>query len=69
MLLKAVAREPADRFETAEEMLLALQRGEASPLLRRRAPLIERSQAGAWPLVAVASIALNLLLVFLLLAS
>ena len=69
VLLKAVAREPADRFETAEEMLLALQRGEASPLLRRRAPLIERSQAGAWPLVAVASIALNLLLVFLLLAS
>lgn len=69
VLLKAVAREPADRFETAEEMLLALQRGEASPLLRRRTPLIERSQAGAWPLVAVASIALNLLLLVLLLVS
>ena len=69
VLLKAVAREPADRFETAEEMLLALQRGEASPLLRRRTPLIERSPAGAWPLIAVASIALNLLLVVLLLVS
>lgn len=69
VLLKAVARDPGERFETAEEMLLALERGEASPLLRRRAPLIERSQAGAWPLVAVASIALNLLLMFLLLVS
>jgi serine/threonine protein phosphatase PrpC len=69
VILKAVARDPAQRFETAEEMLLALERGEASPLLRRRTPLIERSPAGAWPLVAVASVTLNLLLLFLLLAS
>jgi protein phosphatase len=69
VILKAVAREPAQRFETAEEMLLALERGEASPLLRRRTPLIERSPAGAWPLVAAVSITLNLLLLFLLLAS
>jgi protein phosphatase len=69
VILKAVARDPAHRFETAEEMLIALERGEANPLLRRRAPLIERSAAGAWPLVAVASIVLNLLLLLLLLAS
>ncbi len=69
VLLKAVARDPAQRFETAEEMLLALERGEANPLLRRRTPLIERSPAGAWPLVAAVSIALNLILLFLLLAS
>ncbi len=69
VLLKAVARDPVQRFETAEEMLLALERGEASPLLRRRAPLIERSPAGAWPLVAAVSITLNVLLFFLLLAS
>ncbi|MDP1928024.1 MAG: bifunctional protein-serine/threonine kinase/phosphatase [Thiobacillus sp.] len=69
VLLKAVARDPAQRFETAEEMLLALERGEANPLLRRRTPLIERSPAGAWPLVAVISITLNLLLLFVLLAS
>lgn len=69
VLLKAVARDPAQRFETAEEMLLALERGEANPLLRRRMPLIERSPAGAWPLVAAVSIALNLVLLFLLLAS
>jgi serine/threonine protein phosphatase PrpC len=68
-ILKAVARDPAQRFETAEEMLLALERGEANPLLRRRAPLIERSPAGAWPLVAAISIALNLLLIFLLVVS
>jgi protein phosphatase len=69
VLLKAVARDPAQRFETAEEMLLALERGEASPLLRRRIPLIERSPAGAWPLAAGLSFLLNLLLLFLLLAS
>jgi len=69
VILKAVARDPAQRFETAEEMLLALERGEANPLLRRRTPLIERSAAGAWPLVAAISITLNLLLLFLLLAS
>jgi protein phosphatase len=69
VLLKAVARDPAQRFETAEEMLLALERGEANPLLRRRTPLIERSPAGAWPLAAGLSFLLNLLLLFLLLAS
>ncbi len=68
-ILKAVAREPAQRFETAEEMLIALERGEANPLIRRRAPLIERSPAGAWPLVAAISIVLNLLLMLLLVAS
>ncbi|MBS1147118.1 MAG: protein serine/threonine phosphatase, partial [Proteobacteria bacterium] len=69
VLLKAVARDPVKRFETAEEMLLALERGESNPLLRRRTPLIERSPAGAWPLVAAISITLNVLLLFLLLAS
>lgn len=69
VLLKAVARDPAARFETAEEMRLAFERGEANPLARRRAPLIERSPAGAWPLVAGLSLVLNLLLLFLLVAS
>lgn len=69
VLLKAVAREPGKRFETAEEMLLALERGEANPLLRRRVPLTERSPAGAWPLVAGISLILNVLLIFLLVAT
>ena len=69
VLLKAVARDADKRFETAEEMLLALERGEANPLLRRRTPLVERSAAGAWPLAATISIILNLLLIFLLVVS
>ena len=69
VLLKAVARDADKRFETAEEMLLALERGEANPLLRRRVPLTERSPAGAWPLIAGISLILNLLLIFLLTAS
>ncbi len=69
VLLKAVAREPDKRFETAEEMLLAMERGEANPLLRRRVPLAERSPAGVWPLVAGISLIVNLLLLFLLVAS
>jgi serine/threonine protein phosphatase PrpC len=69
VLLKAVAREPDKRFETGDEMLIALERGEANPLLRRRTPLVERSAAGAWPLVAAVSLILNLILVLLLLAS
>ena len=62
VILKAVARVPAQRFETAEEMLLALEHGEANPIVRRSTPRIERSPVGAWPLVAARSIALNLLL-------
>jgi protein phosphatase len=69
VILKAVARDPAQRFETAEEMLIALERGEANPLLRRRAPLVERSAAGAWPLAAAVSLLFNLLLIYLLIAS
>ena len=69
VLLKAVARDVTHRFETAEEMLLAMERGEANPLLRRRVPLAERSTAGAWPLIAGISLILNLLLIFLLTAS
>ncbi|MHB1215360.1 MAG: hypothetical protein ACYCY9_10265 [Thiobacillus sp.] len=48
-----------------EEMLLALEHGEANPFLRRRTPLIECSPVGAWPLVAARSITLNLLLFLL----
>lgn len=69
VLLKAVARDPAARFETAEEMRLALERGEASPLVRRRAPLAERSPAGLWPWIAGASLLANLVLLYLLTAS
>src|SRR5207244_13461916 len=66
VLLKAVAREPAARFETAEELLLALERGASRPLAAPPpTPLIDRA---GWRTAAVISIGLNLVLLYLLLA-
>ena len=66
LLLRAVAREPGGRFETAEEFRLALERGEVRPLdAPRPLPLLRRY--GAWPLVALLSLILNLVLLLLLL--
>lgn len=70
VLLKATARNPEQRFETAEEFLLALERGEYSPLfVPRRTPLAERNPALLWQAVGASSIVLNLLLLYLLIAS
>lgn len=67
VLLKACAREAKDRFETAEEFLLALERGAHRPLAtRRRAPLVERNPRLALKLLAGGSLVLNLILLFLL---
>jgi serine/threonine protein phosphatase PrpC len=67
VLLKAVARDPADRFETAEEFLLALERGAARPLAAPIAkPLAARDPASLWRGVAAISIVLNLLLLYLI---
>lgn len=67
VLLKACAREAKDRFETAEEFLLALERGAHRPLMtRRRAPLVERNPRLALKLLAGGSLVLNLILLFLL---
>ncbi|MDP2027306.1 bifunctional protein-serine/threonine kinase/phosphatase [Sulfuriferula sp.] len=70
LLLKAVARDPGNRFETAEELLLALERGERDPLAApRRTPLLARDPLKLWQLVALFAIVLNLLLLYLLIAS
>ncbi len=67
LLLKACARETRDRFETAEEFLLALERGAHRPLASlRRTPLAGRSPALALKIVAAASLLLNLVLLALL---
>lgn len=67
VLLKAVARDPADRFETAEEFLLALERGASNPAIARSpAPLAKRDPVSLWRAVAVFSIVLNLLLLYLI---
>ena len=55
------------RFETAEEMLLALEQGEHKPVLALpRTPLLERDGVWLWRSIAIASVVLNLLLVYLL---
>ncbi|MFC7297642.1 protein kinase domain-containing protein [Herminiimonas aquatilis] len=67
VVLKAVARDPADRFETAEEFLLALERGASRPLAAISAkPLAERDPLSLWRAVAAISIVVNLLLLYLL---
>jgi serine/threonine protein phosphatase PrpC len=67
VVLKAVARSPSDRFETAEEFLLALERGAANPLPGLPAtPLAKRDPLSLWRAVAVMSIVMNLLLLYLI---
>ena len=63
ILLKAVAREAKDRFETAEEFLLALERGSSRPLAAPgRQPLVQRNPLMLWKVVAAASLAVNFVL-------
>lgn len=70
IVLKAVAREPKLRFETAEEMLHALEVGELKPILApARTPLIARARLVKWQWIAIFSFVLNVLLIYLLLVS
>jgi len=63
ILLKAVAREAKDRFETAEEFMLALQRGATRPIAApRRQPLAQRYSLMTWKVIAAISMAINLIL-------
>lgn len=66
-ILKACAREPQERFETAEEFLLELERGENARLGRPRTkPLAERDPAAFWQMLAMISFILNVLLIYVL---
>lgn len=68
VLLKAVAREPKARFETAEEFLLALERGANRPLaVPRKSPLLERDPQLGLKLLAAGSLVLNIFLIYLML--
>ncbi len=68
IVLKAVARDPVQRFETAEEMLLALDRGASRPLLAPLAsPLLARDPAAVWKIGLGLSVLVNVLLVYWLL--
>ncbi len=65
VVLKAVARSKRQRFETAEEMLLALERGASRPLTAPPAtPLIQRDPTALWKIMLGVSVVVNLLLVY-----
>jgi serine/threonine protein phosphatase PrpC len=68
VVLKAVARDKRKRFETAEELLLALERGASRPLTAQSpTPLIQRDPAALWKIGLAVSVLVNLLLVYWLL--
>ncbi len=68
LLSKAVARDPQLRFETAEELLLALERGASRTLAAPTAtPLIQRDPAALWKIGCVISLLFNTLLIVWLL--
>ena len=68
VLQKAVARDQRQRFETAEEFLLALERGASRPLnAPQGTPLLQRDPTSVWKLALAVSGLLNLLLVYWLL--
>ena len=68
VLLKAVARLPTERFETAEEFLLALERGATRPLAAPTvSPLVQRDPLLRWRAAAIVSLVVNLLLLYVLL--
>ncbi|MBW8722602.1 MAG: serine/threonine protein kinase, partial [Polaromonas sp.] len=68
VVLKAVARDKRRRFETAEELLLALERGASRPLTAPQAtPLIQRDPVVLWKLLLAVSVVVNVLLIYWLL--
>ncbi|MES2013354.1 MAG: bifunctional protein-serine/threonine kinase/phosphatase [Pseudomonadota bacterium] len=70
IILKAIARDVKLRFETAEEMLLALEYGELKTIMAPpRTPLIARARFVKWQWIAIFSLVLNFLLIYLLVVS
>jgi serine/threonine protein phosphatase PrpC len=68
IVLKAVSRDKRQRFETAEEFLLALERGASRPLTAPQAsPLLQRDPAFVWKLLFGFMALVNMLLVYWLL--
>jgi serine/threonine protein phosphatase PrpC len=68
VVLKAVARDRRQRFETAEELVLALERGASRPLAAPPAtPLVRRDPAALWKVGLAVSLGFNALLVLWLL--
>ncbi|MET1070992.1 MAG: bifunctional protein-serine/threonine kinase/phosphatase [Pseudomonas prosekii] len=66
-LARGVAVDPQQRFETAEEWLLLLEQGERRSLSVRPKPLLEREPLKVWRTLALGSLVVNLLLLFMFL--
>lgn len=65
LVLKAVARDARQRFETAEELLLALERGASRPLnAPLSTPLLGRDPVAMWKIALTVSVLFNILLVY-----
>ncbi|MET1077947.1 MAG: bifunctional protein-serine/threonine kinase/phosphatase [Pseudomonas sp.] len=64
-LERAVAADPATRFETAEEWLLLLEQGERHSLSVRPRPLLEREPLKVWRTMALVSLVVNVMLLVL----
>ncbi|MEO8120194.1 MAG: bifunctional protein-serine/threonine kinase/phosphatase [Rhodoferax sp.] len=68
VVLKAVARDKRHRFETAEEFLLALERGASRPLSAPQStPLMQRDPTSMWKVGLAVSVLFNLMLIYWLL--
>jgi serine/threonine protein phosphatase PrpC len=63
-LERAVAADPTQRFETAEEWLLLIEQGERHSLTVRPRPLLEREPLKVWRTLALLSLVANLALLF-----
>ena len=59
--------DPAQRYETAEEWLLALEQSERRSLSTRSRPLLEREPLKVWRGIALLALLLNLILLLSLL--
>ena len=66
-LERAVAALPAQRYETAEEWLLVLEQADRRELSVRPRPLLEREPLKVWQTLAMASLLINLVLLYWLL--
>ncbi|WP_435634131.1 protein kinase domain-containing protein [Pseudomonas solani] len=62
---RALASDPGQRFETAEEWLLALEQGERKALASKPRPLLEREPLMVWRGIALLSLLANLALLVL----
>ena len=69
LILKAVARDPERRFETTDELLIAIERGAARPLAAPAPmPLVERDPVTLWRAIAAVSVLINIVLLYLYIA-